>query len=108
MEENVAVVEQKHNYLNDMISNSFVWSIISMMFCGSGLLGLIFALVARSKAKSLIAAGAGEDKMVKAANSLSKIALILSIILMALIVLYFILFAAIIGTASNALANVNW
>lgn len=107
MEEN-AVVEKKPNYLNEMISNSFVWSIISMMFCGSGLLGLIFALVARSKAKSLIASGAGEDTMVKASNSLSKIALVISIVLMVLIALYFAMFFALIGTVSNSLANIKW
>lgn len=92
-------MERGRNYLDNMIANSFVWSIVSMFFCGSGLLGLIFAIVARSKVKNLLSARVGDDKMVKASNSLSKVALILSIVLMVIVVLYFILFASIMGAA---------
>lgn len=104
MEQNV---ERQHNYLSDMVANSFTWSIISMFFCGSGLLGLIFAIVARSKAKNLLNVGAEEAAMVKASNNLSKIALIISIVMMVLAVLSLIIIISTGALVATRFANIS-
>lgn len=105
MEQNV---ERQNHYLSDIVANSFTWSIISMFFCGSGLLGLIFAIVARSKAKNLLSIGAEEVAMVKASNNLSKIALIVSIVMMVLAVLSLIIIISTGALVANQFANMNF
>ena len=61
---------------------ALVMAIMSLVFCSSGLLGLIFAIVAKNKVRSCVAAGAPLSGKLKAAKILAGLGLAFSIIMM--------------------------
>ncbi|MBQ9189738.1 MAG: hypothetical protein IJ138_10465 [Clostridia bacterium] len=72
-----------------LAKSGLIFSILGTAFSGSGILGLIFSLIAGGKNKKATAAGA-TGGMVKAANILQKIGLIVSIVVTVLYVISFI------------------
>lgn len=90
-EKDVVVMPGDKAMVDDSVSSGFVWSIVSLVFCGSGLLGLIFSLIANKRVKAAIAAGAPVEGKLKAAKIMSKIALIVSIVALVFWVIYSIL-----------------
>ena len=80
---------------------ALVMAIMSLVFCSSGLLGLIFAIVAKNKVRSCVAAGAPLSGKLKAAKILAGLGLAFSIIMMIVWVIYAIAaIVALIGAAS--------
>lgn len=83
----------------DVSSQSVLtWGIVSIIFAESGLLGLVFAIIGRNKAKKFVANGNELSGKAKVGSILSLIALILSIIMLVVWVIY----GAIFGVAIAA------
>lgn len=74
----------------DLAKSGLIFGILGTAFSGSGILGLIFALIAGGKIKKAKEAGA-VGGMLKAAGILQKIGLILSIVIIVLYVISFVL-----------------
>lgn len=56
------------------------WGIVAMIFCESGILGLIFAIVAKNKSKAFVANGNALEGKAKVGSILATVALVISII----------------------------
>ncbi|MCR4682163.1 MAG: zinc ribbon domain-containing protein [Clostridiales bacterium] len=84
---------------------ALVMAIMSLVFCGSGLLGLIFAIVAKNKVRSCVAAGAPLSGKLKAAKILAGFGLAFSIIMMIFWTIYFFIFIGIIIAGGS---SVDW
>ena len=70
------------------INPAFVLSIIAAALCRSGVPGLILSVIAKKKVRSCTDAGAPLSGRLKAANILSKVAFILSIVMTVFWTLY--------------------
>lgn len=101
MEEKEIVMPGDEAMKEEMVSSGFTWSIVSLVFCCSGLLGLIFSLIANSKIKKAIAMGAPVEGRLKSAKIMAKIALIISIVSM----VFYVVYAIIMAVAAAALAS---
>lgn len=102
MGDDIVVMPEEKAMLDEKVSSGFIWSIVSLVFCGCGLLGLIFSIIANKKVKKAIADGASlEDKKLKTAKIMAKIALIISIVAMVVWLIYGI----IMGIAAAAFAS---
>lgn len=77
------------NYDEALAGSCLTWGIVSLIFAETGLLGLIFAIVGKNKVKAFKATGAMLTGKAKVGSILSTIALILSIIMLVVWVIYF-------------------
>lgn len=80
--------------MEEQKAGTLTWGILSLVFAETGLLGLIFAIIGKNKAKKHIAAGnqlVGADKV---GSILSTVGLILSIIMIAYWAIFIIAFIA--------------
>ena len=68
-----------------------IWGIVAAVLAEFGLLGLIFAIIAKGKVKKHIRAGYPLTGMAKAGRILSKVALILSIVMTVFWFIYIII-----------------
>lgn len=80
-------------------SSVMVWGILGLAFSELGLLGLIFSIIGRKKAKTFLLENGQLFGQAKVGGILSKVGLIVSIIMMVFWVIYIILIAAAVGTA---------
>ena len=80
-------------------SNVLTWGILGLAFAESGILGLIFSIIGRNKAKAYIAAYGQLDGPAKVGGILSKVGLILSIVM---IVCYVIIIIASVASGLGA------
>lgn len=71
------------------------WGIVALAFCCSPVLGIIFACVARGKAKGFIRLNGSAFGTAKVGNILSKIALPISIVM----TVFWVIYAVAIGAA---------
>ena len=62
--------------------SAFTFGLLSLIFCGTGILGLIFAIVSKNKLKAYLAEGGVLAGKAKAAKILSTLGLIFSIFMM--------------------------
>lgn len=81
-----------NNYDEALAGSCLTWGIVSLIFAETGLLGLIFAIVAKGKVKKFLATGATLTGKAKVGHILATIALVLSIIALVAIVLYCVIF----------------
>ena len=80
-----------------------VWGILGLAFSESGLLGLIFSIIGRKKAKTFLLENGQLFGQAKVGGILSKVGLIVSIIMMVFWVIYIAVVGIFVGTvASNA------
>ncbi len=88
--------------------SAFTFGLLSLIFCGTGILGLIFAIVSKNKLKAYLAEGGVLAGKAKAAKILSTLGLIFSIFMMVYIVIAIIV--AIIGGLSgySYYSSYNW
>ena len=70
---------------------AFIWSMLSALFNGS-LLGMIFAIIARTFVNKSLLAGAKLAGHIRAAKILSTVTLIYSIVTIALLAMYYLFF----------------
>lgn len=80
----------------------FTFGLLAVIFCGSGLLGLIFAIIAKKKIKNYVAAGGQLTGRAKAGSIMATIGLIVSIVMTVIWLIYIIIFAAFIGSVSSS------
>ena len=83
--------------------STLVWGILSLVFCESGLLGLIFAIIGRKKGKAYIAQGGQLTGASKVGFILAKVGLIFSILVMVVYVIYIGLIIA--GVATGVVSS---
>ena len=89
-----------NNYNQPAVSSTpaLVFGILSLAFFDTGILGIIFGAIARSKAKQYLAANGVLDGKAKTGNILGTIGLVLGIICVVVVV---ILIIAVIGAAAS-------
>ena len=83
------------------------WGIVAAVLCETGLLGLIFAIIAKSKVKKHLRAGYPLNGQAKAGKICANIALPVSIVMMVIILAYIFIFAAILA-AGGAASSEFW
>ena len=86
----------------------FTFGLLAVIFCGSGLLGLIFAIIAKKKIKNYVAAGGQLTGKAKAGSIMATIGLIVSIVMMVVWIIYIIAFAALFGAATSYSTSYNY
>lgn len=101
MEEKEIVMPGDEAMKEEVVSSGFTWSIVSLVFCCSGLLGLIFSIIANKKVKKAIAMGAPLEGRLKSAKIMAKIALIISIVSL----VFYVIYGIIMGIAAAAFAS---
>ena len=77
-----------------------VFGIIAIALCESGILGLIFSIIARKKAKAWTAAYGPFTGKAKVGNILSRIALPISIIM----IVFWVIYGIVVGVAAGLAA----
>lgn len=82
-----------NNYNEALAGSCLTWGIVAMVFAETGLLGLIFAIIAKSKVRKYVATGATLAGKAKVGHILATIALILSILAIVFFIFYFGIFA---------------
>lgn len=75
-------------------SNVLTWGIVALIFCCSPILGIIFACIARNKAKAFVRVNGQAYGPAKVGSIFSKIAFPISIVMLVIWVIYIIIFAA--------------
>ena len=88
-----------HN--NPNAGSALPFGILSLVFCGSGILGLIFAIIGKKKAKAYAAEVGQLDGKAKVGSILATVGLILSIIMM----VYWVFIIIFAGLASSGALN---
>ena len=81
--------------------STLVWGILSLVFTEIGILGLIFAIIGRSKGNSFISTGGQLTGASKVGFILSKVGLILSIVSL----VFWVLFIILVATGSAAFSS---
>ena len=76
---------------NDLGWTAFIWSMLSVLFNGS-LLGMIFAIIARTFVNKSLLAGAKLTAHIRAAKVISTVTLIYSIVSIAMLVMFYLFF----------------
>ena len=85
---------------------AMVLSIVALVLSELGIPGLILAIIAKKKVKACLAAGAPLAGKLKVANILSKVALILSIVMIVFWFIYGIVIGAVFAAAGAS--GVDW
>lgn len=89
---------------NGAVNGALAFSIVGLVLASGGLLGIIFSAIARKKVKALMAEGVTGGK-IKAANILSRIGLILSIVMTVFWVVYAIIMVVMVGAFAYGASN---
>ncbi len=90
----------KEIVMNVQPSQVLTMGILSLVFCGSGILGIIFGALGKKKAKAYVAENGGTVGQVKAGSIMSNIGFIIGIVMTVIWVIYIIVAIAAVASMS--------
>lgn len=86
--------------MNITPSQVLTWGIVAAATCSTGILGIIFGIIGRNKAKEYVAAYGQTTGQVKTGSILSNVGFIAGIVMTVFWAFYIIVIVAILGAAA--------